>query len=211
MDDAQQQLRLSAPRPTSTITLNTFKINGTFVWDHTYAFSAGYFSVNGSQDAGLYGSTSLANSPNGNGLVFDLSYAPFSHGSPGPYSTYNARLGVQYTKYLQLYGGTSNFDGLIGTPGAGGAQRLGQQHAVALCGARLLRAASSLRDGPRLGTACGRQGKSWRFDPRAAGYRARRIVLESSTHGCHPREKRGSIFPPHGPTTLDPAFAAMTL
>ncbi len=22
--------------------------------------------------------------------------------------------------------------------------------------------------------------------------------------GCHPREKRGSIFPPHGPTTLDP-------
>jgi hypothetical protein len=101
--------------------LNTFKINGTFVWDHTYAFSAGYFSVNGSQDAGLWGATSVANSPNGNGLVFDLSYAPFSHGSPGPYSTYNARFGVQYTKYLELYGGTNNFDGQIGiTPGAGG-------------------------------------------------------------------------------------------
>jgi hypothetical protein len=100
--------------------LNTFKINGAFVWDHTYAFSAGYFSVNGSQDAGLWGANSVANSPNGNGLVFDLSYAPFSQGSPGPYSTYNARFGVQYTKYLELYGGTNNFDGLIGAPGAGG-------------------------------------------------------------------------------------------
>ena len=31
--------------------LNTFKVNGTFVWDHTYALSAGYFKVNGSADA----------------------------------------------------------------------------------------------------------------------------------------------------------------
>ena len=107
--------------------LNTFKINGTFVWDHTYAFSAGYFNVNGTSDCGLYGVVcgnnpgSLNNSPNGNGLVFDLSYAPFSHGSPGPYSTYNAQFGVQYTKYLELYGGTANFDGAIGTiAGAGG-------------------------------------------------------------------------------------------
>ena len=100
--------------------LNTFKVNGTFVWDHTYSISAGFFSVTGSQDAGLWGATSVTNSPNGNGLVFDLSYAPFSHGSPGPYSTYNARFGVQYTKYLELYGGTNNFDGLAGTPGAGG-------------------------------------------------------------------------------------------
>ena len=106
--------------------LNTFKINGTFVWDHTYSFSAGYFSVNGRSDCGLYGvvcgnnPVSVVNSPNGNGLVFDLSYSPFAYGSPFPYSTYNARLGVQYTKYLELYGGTNNFDGAIGTPGAGG-------------------------------------------------------------------------------------------
>ena len=100
--------------------LNTLNINGSFVWDHTYSISLGYFSVNGNQDAGLYGGSSVVNSPNGNGLVFDLSYSPFSHGSPGPYSTYNARIGVQYTKYLELNGGTNNFDGLIGTPGAGG-------------------------------------------------------------------------------------------
>ena len=100
--------------------LNVFKINSTFVWDHTYALSAGYFNISGSQDPGIWSGTSVVNSPNSDGLIFDASYSPFSHGSPGPYSTYNARIGVQYTKYLHLYGGTSNFDGLAGTPGAGG-------------------------------------------------------------------------------------------
>ncbi len=104
--------------------MNVFKLNGTFVWDHTYSFTAGYFSVNGNSDqifdTGLYGGPGVVYSPNGNGLIFDLSYAPFSHGSPAPYSTYNARIGIQYTRYLELYGGSNNFDGLIGTPGAGG-------------------------------------------------------------------------------------------
>jgi hypothetical protein len=102
--------------------MNSFKANGTFVWDHTYSLSAGYFDVSGTAD-GMYGLNAVSGnplSPYGNGLVFDVSYLPFSHGSPGPYSTYNARIGVQYTQYLKLYGGTSNFDGLIGTPGAGG-------------------------------------------------------------------------------------------
>ena len=60
----------------------------------------------------LFGGTSLTNSsPNGDGLIADVAYLPFSHGSPGPYSTWNARLGVQYTHYLHLFGGTTNFDG----------------------------------------------------------------------------------------------------
>ena len=62
-------------------------------------------------DAGLYSANSLTNSPDGDGLIFDLAYLPFSHGSPSPYSTYNARIGVQYTQYLKLFGGTNNFDG----------------------------------------------------------------------------------------------------
>jgi hypothetical protein len=104
--------------------LNSFKLNGSFVWDHTYSFTAGYFNVSGSSDpifdTGLYGGPGVVNSPNGNGLIFDAAYLPFSHGSPWPYSTYNARLGIQYVKYLQLYGGNNNFDGQIGMPGAGG-------------------------------------------------------------------------------------------
>jgi hypothetical protein len=94
---------------------NNFKLNGSFVWDHTYSASAGYFNVTGSSDTlfdtGLYGGPGVVYSPNGNGLVFDLAYLPFSKGAPWPYSTWNARLGIQYTTYLRLYGGTSNFDG----------------------------------------------------------------------------------------------------
>jgi hypothetical protein len=100
--------------------LNSLKINGSFVLDHTYSLTGGYFNVQGSGDAGLWGATSVSNSPNGDGLIFDAAYLPFSKGAPGPDKQFNVRLGVQYVKYLHLYGGTDNFDGQIGMPGAGG-------------------------------------------------------------------------------------------
>ena len=35
------------------------------------------------------------------------------YGAPGPYDykKWNARLGLQFTSYMHLYGGTNNFDG----------------------------------------------------------------------------------------------------
>lgn len=100
--------------------LNSFKASAALVFDHTYSLTGGYFNVRGSADSGLWGATSVANSPNGQGVIFDMAYMPFSKGAPGPDKYFNVRLGVQYVKYLQLYGGTANFDGLVGTPGAGG-------------------------------------------------------------------------------------------
>ena len=99
--------------------LNSFKANASFVWDHTYSVGGGYFNVSGTSDCNLYGSCnganlSATNSPNGDGLIADIAYLPFSHGSPGLYSSWNARLGVEYTHYLHLYGGTNNFDGSTG-------------------------------------------------------------------------------------------------
>jgi hypothetical protein len=98
--------------------LNSFKANASFVWDHTYSLGGGYFNVSGTKDCLVYGGSSCAtpgvsatSSPNGDGLIGDVAWLPFSHGSPGLYSSYNARLGVQYTHYLHLYGGTDNFDG----------------------------------------------------------------------------------------------------
>ena len=107
--------------------LNSFKANATFVWDHAYSVGFGYFNVSGSHDCNLYGSAaapclpsgagvfpfSYAASPNGAGLVLDLAYIPFSHGAPGPfdYKTWNARIGLQFVDYLHLYGGANNFDG----------------------------------------------------------------------------------------------------
>jgi hypothetical protein len=109
-------------------TLNSFKANASFVWDHTYSLGFGYFNVSGSSDCSLYGSgfnplcspssigafnNSFTSSPNGSGLILDLAYIPFSHGAPGPYDckTWNARIGLQFTQYLHLFGGGRNFDG----------------------------------------------------------------------------------------------------
>ena len=107
--------------------LNSFKANASFVWDHTYSLGFGYFNISGSHDCFLYGSganptcspvnfgsfnNSAGNSPNGDGLILDLAYIPFSKGAPFPYSKWNVRLGLQFTDYLHLYGGTNNFDGL---------------------------------------------------------------------------------------------------
>ena len=120
-------------------TLNSFKANASFVWDHTYSVGFGYFNVAGSGDCNLYGSgnnvncapasigglnNSYISSPNGAGLILDLAWLPFSHGAPPPlpYSTMNVRLGLQFTDYLHVYGGTNNFDGsyLGGTHNAQG-------------------------------------------------------------------------------------------
>jgi hypothetical protein len=120
-------------------TLNSFKANASFVWDHTYSIGLGYFNVTGSSDCNMYGSpaavclpdgagaypNSVIASPKGDGLILDLAWLPFSHGAPSPplpYSTMNVRLGIQFTDYLHLYGGTNNFDGsyLGGTHNASG-------------------------------------------------------------------------------------------
>ena len=89
--------------------LNSFKGNVSFVWDHTYSLSAGYFNVTGNQNL-LLNSASAVGKPNTDGLVFDVAYLPFSHGAPWPYTTYNARIGLQYVDYLHVQGGTTNFD-----------------------------------------------------------------------------------------------------
>ena len=102
--------------------LNAFKINASYVWDHTYSLTGGYFNVRGSSDLGLYSASSATNSPNGDGLIFDAAYLPFSKGAPGPDKQLNFRIGLQYIHYMQLYGGNNNFDGsnLGGTHNASG-------------------------------------------------------------------------------------------
>ena len=97
-----------------TDTLNTFQATLDYVYDNTYSFTASYFNVTGSADT-LYGANAItgnALSPDSNGFVFDVAYLPFSHGGPSFYPWINARLGLSFTKYLTLYGGTTNFDGL---------------------------------------------------------------------------------------------------
>jgi hypothetical protein len=56
---------------------------------------------------------SFGSSPNGDGLILDLAYTPFSNGAPFPYPKWNVRFGPQFTEYLHLFGGTNNFDGSL--------------------------------------------------------------------------------------------------
>ena len=118
-------------------TLNSFKANASFVWDHTYSLGLWLFQhhrIRRLQSLRIGNNVfctptsigdfnnSFISSPNGAGLIQDIAYLPFSHGAPFPYSTWNVRLGLQFTEYLHLYGGTTNFDGsyLGGTHNAQG-------------------------------------------------------------------------------------------
>jgi hypothetical protein len=100
-------------------TLTSLNMSANYVWDHTISGTIGFFNVWGSRDDLLYGNAltnpvgpSAFGSPNGKGLNFDLSYMPFSKGGPSFWPWANAKIGVMYTHYLKLYGGTTNFDGL---------------------------------------------------------------------------------------------------
>ncbi|MDE2362185.1 MAG: hypothetical protein KGM42_05860 [Hyphomicrobiales bacterium] len=103
--------------------LVSLRATAQYVWNRTIAASVSYFSVRGTPDAQLYGASvngnppplyngnSLSNSPNARGLTFEASYMPFSNGGPPAWPWANAKIGVQYTHYLQMNGGQDNFDG----------------------------------------------------------------------------------------------------
>ncbi|CAN3992052.1 hypothetical protein [Methylocystis bryophila] len=112
--------------------LTSFKATAGYTWDHTLSGYVSYFHVTGSPDFTLYGNAMLGwlgsvsagglggypNSgpsavglPNGAGLIFDFAYMPFSKGGPEAWPWANAKIGVSYTHYLSMWGGTSNFDG----------------------------------------------------------------------------------------------------
>ena len=116
--------------------LLSFKATAGYTWDHTLSGYVSYFHVSGSPDFTLYGNAMLGwltttlptwlsgggggypNSgpsaiglPNGAGLIFDFAYMPFSKGGPEFWPWANAKIGISYTHYLSMFGGTSNFDG----------------------------------------------------------------------------------------------------
>jgi hypothetical protein len=109
----------NGPTSNATNSLTSFKASATYVWDRTISGAVGYFSVRGSPDALLYGNAllnpvsggSATSSPNARGLIFDAAYMPFSKGGPSFYPWANAKIGLSYTHYLEINGGTANFDG----------------------------------------------------------------------------------------------------
>jgi hypothetical protein len=108
----------ASANPTNNLT--SFKASATYTYDHTVSASLGYFHVQGSPDITLYGNALLNpvfggsawSYPDAKGLIYDISYMPFSKGGPEFYPWANVKIGLSYTQYLKLNGGFANFDGL---------------------------------------------------------------------------------------------------
>jgi hypothetical protein len=91
--------------------LRSLHAKATYYYDQTYGATLGYFRVDGSGDANLYGSGSASGSPNSAGFVAELNYLPFNHGGPDFWPWLNVKFGLQYTAYQKFDGGTTNYDG----------------------------------------------------------------------------------------------------
>lgn len=78
--------------------LHTFKLDCSYNLPAGYAFSLGYFSTAGDNNA-LYGTNN--GSPNSNGLTAQVSYLPWM----------NTQFAVQYVAYNKFDGASSNYDG----------------------------------------------------------------------------------------------------
>jgi hypothetical protein len=98
-----------------TDSLNTFRMDASFVYLQTWGLSGAIFDINGSTDATLYPpgdvSGNLNGSPDSRGYVVQLDYVPFGKMMSWARPWVNLRVGVQYTGYLRFNGGAANYDG----------------------------------------------------------------------------------------------------
>ncbi len=91
--------------------LRSLHAKATYYYDQTYGATLGYFRVDGSGDAILYGDGSANSSPNSAGLTAELDYIPFNHGGPAFWPWLNMKIGLQYIAYQKFDGGSANYDG----------------------------------------------------------------------------------------------------
>jgi hypothetical protein len=85
--------------------LNSLKIAAEIYSDKGLGATLGYFSINGSNDAGLYSSAAINGSrigkPDSDGVIAELSYLPW----------FNTKFSLQYTMYTKFNGAGNNYDG----------------------------------------------------------------------------------------------------
>ncbi len=89
--------------------LNTVRGNAGWIYQQTYALTAGAFVINGDSDSLVY-ADSRTNSPDSQGYTLQAEYIPFGKGDPMTSWT-NVRVGLQYTYYTKFDGSTDDYDG----------------------------------------------------------------------------------------------------
>jgi len=93
----------------SNNTLRSLNVSASYIYDHTWSFTAGRMSIGGTADATLYGT--FTGSPNSAGWITEIAYLPFSYGGPAFWPWLNMRIGLQYTLWNKFDGATTNFNG----------------------------------------------------------------------------------------------------
>jgi len=92
----------TASNPTNT--LNSYKVNATYLPNPLTTLSAGLFGTTGTQDGTLYEPGAVTGSatgkPDSQGAMFELTHSPWL----------NTRLGAQYVVYNKFNGGSANYD-----------------------------------------------------------------------------------------------------
>ena len=89
--------------------LSSLNVSATYVYDNMISLTGAFFRLAGSADAIAYANNANF-SPNSQGYIVDLAYMPFSHGAPGPWPWFNAKIGIQYNWWTRFDGGTSDID-----------------------------------------------------------------------------------------------------
>ena len=89
--------------------LRSLNISASYIYDHTWSFTAGRMSIGGTADATLYGT--FTGSPNSAGWITEIAYLPFSNDGPGFWPWLNMRIGLQYTLWTKFDGATTNYNG----------------------------------------------------------------------------------------------------
>jgi hypothetical protein len=90
-------------------TLRSLNVSVSYIYDHTWSFTAGRMSIGGTADAALYGT--FTGSPDSAGWITEIAYIPFSHGGPSFWPWLNMRIGLQYILWNKFDGATTNFNG----------------------------------------------------------------------------------------------------
>ncbi len=93
--------------------LRSLNISASYIYDRHISLTAAYFNIQGTTDA-AYNGFSTNGSPNSAGEMFDLAYIPYPYGGPDLWPWLNARMGILYTHFDQLDGGTNNVDNMPG-------------------------------------------------------------------------------------------------
>lgn len=91
--------------------LRSYNIKGTYFYNQTVGFTAGYLKLQGTGDPLLFGEVSAVNKPNTTGYIFELDYLPFNHGGPSFWPWLNVKFGLQFVHYNKFNGSGTNFDG----------------------------------------------------------------------------------------------------